>query len=85
MSNQWTEKRLLRETRDAVYDVVKRAGCSVRSMDIEIITPAESAAALKQAFEYRQMADRILQHDPIAADGYRKLAKRTLEQVGLKA
>lgn len=80
-AGQWSDARLLSETRSAVYDVAKRAGCTIRSMEIEIITPAEAVAALSKASDLRRMADRLT--DLAAADSYRQLAKQTLERVGM--
>lgn len=76
-ASQWDWSRVARETRDAVYEVDERAACDVQSMDIEMTTPAERAEASRRASECTRRA--ALMTDPIAADGYRQMAKEARE------
>jgi hypothetical protein len=76
-ASRWDWSRVARETRDAVYEVAKRAGCDVQSMDIEMTTPVERAEASRRASECTRRA--ALMPDPIAADGYRQMAKEARE------
>lgn len=76
-ASQWDWSRVAQETRDAVYEVAKRAARDVQSMDIEMTTPVERAEASRPASECTRRA--ALMTDPIAADGYRQMAKEARE------
>jgi hypothetical protein len=78
----WSEARLRRELLGAVHGVAKRAGCAVKSIEIEVATPIERAEAIAKASDYRLQAERLT--DKAAAGGYRQLAKKVLQEAGLE-
>ena len=78
---QWTDARVGREMRDAVAGVAKAANCGVASMTIDVITPAERAEALRKAFDYKQLAGRVI--DQAQAATYRDMAAAELKKAGI--
>lgn len=78
---QWSEARVDRETLAAISAVMKAAGCTIKSGEIEYATPADRAEALTKAHRYRQLAGQMT--DLHQADQYQQLAKQALQEAGL--
>jgi hypothetical protein len=77
---RWSEDRVVREIRAAVQGVAKAAGCTVRSMDIDVITPPERAEATAKAAEYDRLAGVVF--DPADRENYQLLAKAERQKAG---
>lgn len=78
--SRWSEERLGREVRAAVERVAKSAGCVVRSMDIDVVTPPERAEASAKAIELERLASVVI--DPAERENYQLLAKAERRKAG---